>query len=455
MVDETAPGAATRGSRRDRVLTRTIVSSAGVQGVQLAASIVTLPIAARSLSSPEFGVLVVLTGVASLLSFADLGIGSALTTRVAAARGRSDIGDLQQSMGTAAVMTACCGLALLAVGSTAAWLVPWRDVLGAPEVSQSSMRYSVLAAAVGAAVFVVGSLGQRILFGAQLGHVANRWLASGLAASALGTILCAFLHLPLFAYVLSGLAVPGVVSLGCTLIWLRRVGEASIGVLVKSSRWSAATPMAGPSFWFFLIGLSGSVAYQTDAFVVANVLGASAAGVYSVAARLFGIIPQVAYPAMLQFWPTAVDALVHGDHDWVASRFRRAVGLALGVGVVSCGFLSVTAAPVIGAWLGEDLVPPAPLVVALAIWTVYTITAYAPFAIMNAVGRVRLHAMVAVGVAVLNLPLTILLTSRIGLEGAVFGSLISNVVVSVGPSLWIARKVMTRRLRIVAATTPD
>src|SRR5690349_3754393 len=128
MEDLAADAAAARGHRRDRALARTIVSSAGVQGVQIAATLVTLPIAARALTASEFGVLVVLTGVTSLFGFADLGIGFALTTQVAAARARADVRALQEAIGTGMGMTAASGLVLLVAGTVSAWLLPWRTI---------------------------------------------------------------------------------------------------------------------------------------------------------------------------------------------------------------------------------------------------------------------------------------------------------------------------------------
>ena len=76
-----------RGRQRDRSIRHTLVASLGQQIAVVAVTLISLPFVTRVLTTEEYGVLATLTGFFALLGFADLGIGSAVTTRLASATG--------------------------------------------------------------------------------------------------------------------------------------------------------------------------------------------------------------------------------------------------------------------------------------------------------------------------------------------------------------------------------
>jgi O-antigen/teichoic acid export membrane protein len=418
----------------------TLLSAAGLQVSIVVASLVSLPFVARNLSTDEFGVLTTLTGLIAVLAFADLGIGSALTTRVAHLRGLADHESARVAVSTAVVAAMVASLLVGCALMASVWLLPWERVLGAEHTSKSILHAAVGCTAVATALSVPASLGQRVLFGVQRGAVANGWLVIGSVAAAVASIVAAAADAPLYAYVLASIGVPVLTGLCCT-VWTVAVFEPELRPrLALSSRVEWRT-LRGETGWYFVIAFAGAVGFQTDALMVSGLIGASAAGIYNIASRLFGLVLQTVYSGLMQLWPAFADAYVREDYAWIRSRLVWASVLSgLGSGLVGV-VLVVAGDDLVRVWLTDELVPPTQLLVALAVWTSYSLASAPLFLLLNAIGRVRAHGLAAAAVALANLPLSYVFTNAIGISGPAWGSVVASVACSAVPGIWIVNRI--------------
>jgi O-antigen/teichoic acid export membrane protein len=420
-----------RGRHRDRALLRTFTASAGLQIATVAGAVVSLPFVTRSLSTPEYGVLATLTGFVALLGFADLGIGAALTNRLAEAMGRDDQDAPKKLVSTAMVGAGIAAVLVFAAGALCTITLPWQALLGAHSIPESTLRACVLCLVICTSVAIVGSLGQRILYGLQRGSAANHWLVGATCASAGTSILVSATGAPLWVYVLATVGAPALVSLICT--W--RVVVVGTGNLdLRPRRQSVARAglldLAGTSGWFFAIAVATAMGYQTDSLVVAAILGASSAGVYSVALRLFGLLSQSVHPVLLQLWPAFGEALARGDTAWIRTRFRWSMILASVVSGLIGTVLVILGPSLVALWLTAALTPSRSLLIAMAVWTAYSLGTIPMFFLLYAAGKVRISALMAVAVAIANVPLSILFTHTVGITGPVLGSLVATILFS-------------------------
>lgn len=418
-----------RANERDRAVFRTFLGGAGLQMAVALSTLASFPFITRYLSGAEFGVFATLTGFAALLSFADFGIGGSLTTRLAHAQGRDDPAAANRTVSTSVVASCMAGLVVAGVLASSLWFVPWQRLLGAEDVS--GVRMAVGAAAIASGAAVPAGIGQRLLYGVGKGAVANVWLVVASTIGAALLVAGSLSRWPLYTLVLIALCVP--VLAGCAS------GVSAVARYAPHLRPRFASASAEEwrflrkaTSWHFAIGLAGAISFQTDALVVASVLGATSAGVYAVAVRAFGLIAQSFTPAMMQLWPAFGEAHVRGDLAWIRSRLL-ATTLIAGVTSFLAGLAMVAFGPeIIRVVLTNDLVPDRSLLVALTVWTTYSLVSAPTFLLLNAVGGVRVHAIAAVAVAVVNLPTSLLMTHWIGISGPAWGSLIASVVCS-GP----------------------
>jgi O-antigen/teichoic acid export membrane protein len=404
---------------------------------------VALPFVTRTLSPAEFGVFATLTGLGSLMSFADLGIGGALTTRLAETLGRNDRESARAAVSTAVVASCLTGAFVSAALAASLLILPWQDLLGAHDVRVGQVNAAVLATAASAGLAVPAGIGQRMLYGVNRGGLANTWLLFGSIASGCLMILGSVRDWPVYAFVLAALGTPVLVGFACVITVIAK--QASfLKPLVGLSSAHEWRLMRGPSGWYFVIAVSAGIGFQADTLIVSSILGAPAAGVFALAVRMFGLISASLTPALLQLWPAFGEAYAQGDRDWIRSRLSWST--AIGVAASAIAGLVVIAAgrPVIGTLFTDALVPDSLLLIALACWTTCSLFTAPSYLLLNATGRVRVHGLVAIAVTAVNLPLSLILTHLVGISGPAWGSLIATLAVTLVPGYVSIRKVLAR-----------
>lgn len=416
-----------RAAARDAALLRTLFSGLGLPLATALGALLALPFVARALTPAEFGAFVTLSGIFAVLSVVDLGIGSTLTIQLSShvAEGRHDAARTTVAAGLF-VAGAIAGV-IAVFGVAAAFLLPWHHILGTSDLGPASVRAAIIALGFSLSLFVLGSLGSRILIGLQRGSVANVWMAVATIGGGVASVAVATVDGPLYAYVLCALGVPAIC--GVILTWWVTMGRwmHAVHPNFRAVRLPELSALARSGGWFFVIASANTVSYQADVLIVASVMGAPAAGVFAVVARIFGLVVQAVYPALLQLTAAFADATVSGEQEWVRRRLMTSALLALTVSSCACLALAVGVAPLIRLVLTPELVPPMALVVAAAVWTTYSVATAPVYFLLHGLGLVRGHALMTLGVALINMPVSILFTVLWGLPGPLWGSLVATV----------------------------
>jgi O-antigen/teichoic acid export membrane protein len=412
------------------------VSGAGLQVSIAVSTLVSLPFVTRELSAAEFGVFATLSGLAVLFGLADFGIGGALTTRLAELRGNDNDAIAVRAVSTALVAAAGAGLVAALLLGLSLLVVPWQTLLGADAVSEAAVVQAVLATAVAIGLSVPAAIGQRILYGIDRGGLANLWLLGGAVLSTVGLVVGTQSDWPLFMYVLVALGTPALAGItsGVAAVWWLAPQLRPHRRHASRSEWQLLRKASG---WYFVITLATAVSFQLDALIVASILGAGEAGEFVLAVRVFGLISASLTPALLQLWPAFAEAFVRNDLLWIRSRLAWATGLGVGASLAA-GMAVVGVGPdVIENLSTSELRPDRVLLIALCGSTVSGFLTAPTYLLLNATGRVRLHGSVAVSMALLNFPLSLVLTHLIGISGPAWGTLIASLVCAVPVALTV------------------
>jgi O-antigen/teichoic acid export membrane protein len=417
------------------------VSGAGLQVSIAVSTLVSLPFVTRALSPDEFGVFATLTGFAVLFALADFGIGGALTTRLAEARGAGDDIGAIRAVSTGVVASMGVGLVAALLLGLSPLVVPWQSLLGASAVPEEAIAHAMIATATAIGLSVPAAIGQRILYGIDRGGQANLWLLGGAIVAAVGLVVGARSEWPLFMYVLVALGVPALAGIAS--------GVAAVGLFApllrprlrfaSKAEWQLLRRASG---WYFVITLATAISFQLDALIVASILGAAEAGKFAVAVRVFGLISASLTPALLQLWPAFGDAFVRGDVAWIKSRLIWSTGVGVGASLLA-GLVVVAVGPdTIATLFTSDLRPERVLLLALGAATVFSFLTAPSYLLMNATGRVRVHALTAAAVAVVNFPVSLVLTHQLGVSGPAWGTLIASAACTFVPGVLVVRSIL-------------
>lgn len=439
------PDARLIGSRRDRALLRTLVAGGGAQLAIVAGQLLSLPFVARNLSTEEFGVYISFAALVVMLGFADLGVGATLITKLAVAVGEEDADGPRRIIASGVAVTAVLALAVGVLGVLAAQALPWLEVLNVASMRPSSLQESATVAAIVTACGLIGSVSHKILYGLQRGGTANVWLVLAALIATSGTVLLSLGEASVQVYLVVGPGSSALVSLAC-LIWLMSGWHAPTSrIRLRDIDSAQAVAIVMSSGWFAVIAAAAAIAYQTDTVIVASALGAASAGVYGVALRLFAVLRNAAYPALMQLWPAFAEAFARGDVVWVQKRLPRVVAVTAIVAGTASLCLAVLAPHIVALWLSPDLVAQTWIYVAMGLWVTYGLTISPYFFLLNAAGLVRLHAGLTCLVALANLPLSLLLADQVGMIGPILGSLISHVMLAGVPAVRVCNRLLKQR----------
>jgi O-antigen/teichoic acid export membrane protein len=438
-----------RGRQRDRAIRRGGVATLLARVVMAVVTLLILAVASRALHHAEFGLVSTLGSLYIVVSYASLGLGGVLMTRLAAARARDDSAAMRRDMSYAITALGAIGLAIAGLGTASVAVLPWSTWLGATSVSAHEVNLCVGLFFVFSGISLVTIVGSSVLVAMQRLATDQIWTAIGGVVSLLLAVVAAALHLPPWAYVVAVTAGPG-----CTA-----AGRASWAVLIEypylrprglsrlDRRLLDFVKAAG---YLGLINIGAALSIGIDAVVVAAVKGPSAAAVFNVASRLFLIMSTVISLVGRQVWSALTEALNRGDYAWVRSRYWQAILAVAAIITVGCAVMVAVGRPVSRLWVGAGLEPPLSLLIAIGLFTIYSTVISQASLLLMASQQLRVLALVVLVQTPLNVGLSIVFTRSFGLVGPLIGSLVATVP-TMTPAIWL----LTRRLLRGIAEAPS
>lgn len=438
--------------RTKRLLGTTVASylarlaSAGVM-------LLTIPMARRVLDAELFGLWMMLGSLLAFFAFADFGLGNGLMNRISVALHRGHHAEVSRMMVAGYFCTLVCGLLLC--GSWIAWVVlntdPLRFAGRIAPAHQTEAQWAfstlVLLVALGLPIQITQKL--------QLAHQQGHWVGLAHLASALGTLVLLPLGLTLGwslpVLLLCTLGLQVLVTGGFALVWLARYGQ--FGPLRHARlETSAITRLLRTGSLFFVLQLSAAFAFQSDAFVITQLMGTAAYGDYAAIQRLFLSMSALVGAALLGLWPAFAEALARGDVPWARKAFVRSLALGFVVMGTLCMAITLSTPWLSQHWLGMSSPPPMMLPVLLSVWAVLETLGQISGTLLNGAGIVRAQVFIAVLMSATAFAGKWLLVAEFGTWGAVLATIVAYSLITVPTVLWLLRRMFSGRAGIAPAS---
>lgn len=417
-----------RGGRARRAL-RGGVSSLSARALNLGASLITLPVVIEALGEETVGVHLTIVTMISLFGFIDLGISHGLVSTTAEAKSDGRYTEIRRSVTTAIV--ANLAIAVAGIAAATILIIPhdWSVFLGAGQAARhQSVNLSLWIVVVVMLVNVPASLAAAVRLGLQESTATNMWLlaAGVMQVAAVYLVASSFATLPWFA-------------LATTLpLLICNVGN-SISLFLGGRTWlrpslslvskSTLRELLRRGSLFVVLSLAGSLAFQTDALVIARVLGAAEVTEYAVPFRLFASVPMVIALMTYPLWPAYADALACDDEGWVHRIFNRTLICALISSGAVGALLVIFIQPLLDLWVGVGVVRPTPLLLAGLFGYAVVQGVSAPVAMyLNGANIIGFQVAAATVMAGLNLPLSIFLARTVGVAGPVIATVVAQTL---------------------------
>lgn len=433
-------------SRAAPSLGRATLASAGVDVALAVTALVTTPLLVRALGTERYGVLGLVTVLASQLSMLQLGVGPALVRIVAEARGRGDAAAVRGTLRAGVLLAVASAIAVAALALVLAprwWSraltasAPVLDeALGAVPATAALLALQPILAMVLAALTGLERYG--FLNAARLAHGIARVLV-GVAVARRGLGLDA---------VLVAQAVTDLLMIGVAAVAAQR--GPTVAAALPWRR--AARTLLGLGLPLSAAGVVASLLADGDKLALGSLRAVSEVAYYAIPANIVARLAALAGMTSVFLIPRLAVTAAAGDGQEAARLAGRATRLGLCVTIVATAPLVALAPELLAWWLGPAFATESALASRiLLVGLVANVSVYGAHAAI----RARAPALTLAVLYGLELPLFALalwlLVGRWGVTGAAFAWSIRVVFDAVAQHL-LARRALGAP--IVSAALP-
>lgn len=427
-------------SNRHQRLLGGIASSAVSRGTAAIAPIVTVPIALTALGVAGYGAWSAALALTAFTSFADLGIGAGLMTRLSATMAVGNVVKSRRLVSSAYTALGAVVLTALLLLWGSSFFVPWAAVVGGPaSAADSNVGAIALVTLSGFILNVLAGMIVRVQYAAQEVARSNIWQASGNIAGIAAVLLAASLGATGAGFVAVAAFVPILVAAANAILFFSRGKGRRISPSVRHFHLSTTRDLASIGFRYLVISIMMSVSLGVDSWIVAQTSSLSDVPDYAIPARVFAMVGTLVSVLTIPLWPTSAEALSSGDTGWVRRTARRMTIVTPAiVGLVSIA--AVFAAPfAFHIWLGGKVQNDLFLMAGLALWNIVQACVAPAFMVQNAAGTLR-PQIIGYAILLLVFPVKWIVTASFGFTWLPFITSIAYMVI-----IWPAARIGYRQ----------
>lgn len=418
-----------RAEERHRQILLTTLSSGTAKMLAAAISFVLIPLSLNYLGAERFGLWMTISAAVAMLGIADLGVGSGLMNAVATAHGKDDIQKIRKKIAMGMLLLSAIALLILVLFFIVAPFIPWAQLVNvSSELAAKEAAPTIAVVVIFFALSIPAGIIFKVQMGLQMGFAANLWLAVG---SFVGLIaaLCVIHFGGALPYLAAAIVSPPVIIGILASVYFWRIQKPRyrpqfVGLTVRDIK-----SLAGTSGLFFVLQLSGLIAFQSDNLIIAHYLGPESVALYAVAFKLF-TLPSIFMSLFLNaLWPAYAEAKSRGDKEWVYKSFLKSLRYSSIIVLPLSLALLLGGKWIIEHWVGPSVKPTWDLLVGLFFWSILTILGGNFAVLLNGMGVIKFQVITGVSMAVVNIILSVWLVQLIGVSGVVWGSVLSLALV--------------------------
>lgn len=422
------------GTQRNTRLAKGVLSVGISKGIATLVSIVSLPMAVRYLGADQYGLWVTVITTVLWVNILDLGIANTLTNSISRAYANEDKHLAADHFTNALAAT----LSVTFLGAVAA-LIAWHNLnwvhlfnVG-PSIAPADVNRTVAIALILVLSSLPATLGSRILNGYQETHLLNAIATAGSIASLIGLAVGIYFKLSMPALFILGPGIPSIVSI-LTLFWILFWHKPWLFPRFSYVNRATMKDLLSHGLSFFMLQIAGIIVFQSDNIVISHYLGTAAVTPYSVTWRLFNyttILQIFLFPSL---WPAYAEANERKDYKWIRKTFRNVMLASVGSNLLASVLLVAIGKWVVYMWTRTPAaIPNYALLVSMGIWTVISSFMNVEACLLGALNRVRIQGIFSILAAIVNIGLSIILVKQIGSVGVILGTIISYVILIIGP----------------------
>ncbi len=398
-----------------------------LKGLNIAIGFVLVPLTLSYLDPTRYGIWITLSAIFNWFSLFDVGMGHGMRNRLAEAIAKNDITRariyVSTTYGALVIIFAAVFLLFFIIN----FFLDWTLILNTPKDYKEEL--GLLAGFVFfffCMRFVTDLIGT-IALAKQEPAFSQLINVGGRALSLLGIFLLTLTTEGRLLYLgITLTAIPVITSMLLSF-FIFRSRYKNIRPSIQLVRFSELRNIMSLGIKFFVIQIAAIVFYQTNNIIIAQLFGPEEVTPYSIAFQYFSIATFAFTTILTPYWSAFTDAYVTGETDWIRKVMRnlRQIWLAMVAMVIIMFFASDF---LVNLWVGDQVTVQKDLYLVMAIYVLITafLAIYSQF--QNGVGKVMIQFYLAIGLALLHIPLAIFFSKHYGIAGIMFSIIIFGIV---------------------------
>jgi O-antigen/teichoic acid export membrane protein len=409
-----------RSQERYRLAFLTAFTNLLSKGVMMLVMILSVKLALPYLGVERFGVWMTIASLAALLNFMDLGIGNALTNRVAKIATPAHQEYLGRCIGAGLLVLLFAALISVFCLYLIAEFFPWHSLLKITNknlINETHEAIKIFVFLFSINIFTGGI--NRVFFGLQKGYLANLWNVAG----SLLSLLLIWTTIQ-YEYGISGLLTAsmagGIItsfSLLVLLIFRKQISLRNLAGSIPKEMPYLLKIGGG----FFLLQIGTIVVVGGDSLIIASSLGVVAVATYSVMQKMFQVVTQPFAVINSSLWPAYANAKEHGDKSFIRKTLVRSMTITVFGSTILSLLLLISGKAIISWWTHGEVEVSYFLIASFGLWAVVDSSASAFAMFMNGASIIKAQIGGLISLISLGMPLKIYLVNAFGVEIMLIG----------------------------------
>lgn len=398
---------------------KNIVISFLVKGISIFIMFALVPLLINQINTEKYGIWLTLSSFVSWFTFFDVGLGNGLKNILVEKLSKNDMVGAKKAVSTAYLSIGAVSLIVIFLFIIVDQYLNWSIILNAPSSMLGDLNPLIFFVIISFCLQLILRLISSIYDAIQMPAASGTITALGNFLTFIFVLLLIFLtnsHSLLYYGI--ALTISPLLALLIGSIYFFRYKFPTLVPSVAYFDKSMVRSLFGLGGRFFLIQITSIMLYQTNSFVIAHFVSASAVTNYDIAYKYAGISQMVFLIVLSPLWVAAGDAYFKNNIDWIYKALSKLNNLILILAFCAI-FQLIFSKQFYYLWVGNKVDIDYSLTFLMLFYFIISMRGGLYCMVLNGIGKIKLQFILNLLEALIHIPLSIFLAKHWGINGVV------------------------------------